>query len=330
MTRYQDKLPQMADSLFLTDGGLETTLIFQQGLNLPEFAAFDLLKDAFGTEVLRQYFRTYINLAKNFESGCVLESATWRASIDWGTKLGYTQQAIAELNFKAIDQLMEIRAEYETPKTPIIISGCIGPRGDGYQPDNQMEASQAEAYHTFQIAIFKTAGADLVTAMTMNYVEEAIGIVRAARNYNMPVVISFTVETDGCLPNRQSLKEAITQVDVATNGYPSYYMVNCAHPFHFAHVLLSREPWLKRIGGIRPNASIKSHAELDAADELDDGDPQALGRQCAALWEKLPNLRVLGGCCGTDHRHVAEIFAAFHQAAQKGIPYPQRHPFWAA
>lgn len=316
MSRYRHALPQMGDRFFLTDGGIETTLIFHEGLHLPEFAAFDLLKDALGTEALRKYFRTYANLAQNFESGCVLESATWRASLDWGRRLGYSRREMAELNHKAIDLLHDIRDEYETPNTPVVISGCIGPRSDGYHPETIMTVAEAEAYHRFQTAIFRDAGVDLVTAITMNYAEEAIGIIRAACSDDLPVVISFTVETDGCLPTGQSLKAAIAQVDAATNYYPSYYMINCAHPFHFAHTLLSGEPWLSRIGGLRPNASIKSHAELDEATELDEGDPEALGLQCLALKEKLPQLRVLGGCCGTDHRHVTAIFNGFRQAEQ--------------
>ena len=313
MTRYRHRLPQMGDRFFLTDGGLETTLIFQEGLHLPEFAAFDLLKDAFGTAALRKYFCTYARLAQTFEAGCILESATWRASSDWGTQLGYTRQAIAELNHKSIDLLHDIRREFETPTTPIVISGCIGPRGDGYNPKTLMAITESEAYHTFQTAVLRAAGADVITAITMTYAEEAIGIVRAAHACEMPVVISFTVETDGCLPNGQSLQTAIAQVDSATDNYPSYYMINCAHPLHFAHTLQTGAAWLNRIGGIRPNASIKSHAELDEAEVLDEGNPQELGRQCVALGDKLPNLRVLGGCCGTDQRHVAEIFTSFLQ-----------------
>lgn len=315
MSRYRHQLPQMGDRYFLTDGGLETTLVFHEGVNLPEFAAFTLLKDAFGTELLRKCIRSYAQLAQSFGAGCVLESVTWRASIDWGQKLGYSRADLAYVNRQAIDLMEEIRDEFETPTTPIVISGCMGPRGDGYSPTSLMTAQEAEAYHTFQAEALQAAGADLLTAMTMNYSEEVIGIVRAARNVGMPVVISFTVETDGCLPTGQSLSAAIAQVDAATDHYPSYYMINCAHPLHFAHILQSGAAWLERIGGIRPNASIKSHAELDEAEELDEGHPETLGAQCSALRNKLPNLRVLGGCCGTDERHVAEIFSGFLQPA---------------
>jgi S-methylmethionine-dependent homocysteine/selenocysteine methylase len=319
MSRYRHQLPQLGDRYFLTDGGMETTLVFQEGLHLPEFAAFDLLKEAFGTAALCKYFRTYARLAQTFEVGCILESATWRASPDWGARLGYTRQAIAELNHKAVDLLCDIRDEFETPATPVVISGCIGPRGDGYRPDTFMEAIEAEAYHTWQAAVLREAGADLITAMTITYAEEAIGIVRAARACEMPVVISFTVETNGDLPSGQSLQAAIAQVDAATDSYASYYMINCAHPLHFVHTLVAGAAWLNRIGGIRPNASIQSHAELDEAEELDEGNPQDLGQQCLPLGAKLPNLRVLGGCCGTDHRHVAEIFTGFLQAVPRVV-----------
>ena len=315
MARHRHHLPQMGNDLFLTDGGLETTLIFQEGLNLPEFAAFDLLKNAFGYEALHKYFRTYAELAKAYKTGCILESATWRASPDWGIKLGYSRQAIAEMNHKAIALLHDIRDEYETATTPIVISGCIGPRGDGYNPATLMEAAEAADYHTLQVAVFKEAGADLITAITMNYAEEAIGIVQAAKAAYMPVVIAFTVEIDGCLPTGQSLKAAIAQVDAATDGAPLYYMINCAHPLHFINVLTAGEPWLNRIGGIRPNASTLSHTELDEAETLDEGNPVELGQQCMVLKHILPSLRVLGGCCGTDHRHVEEIYAAATEAA---------------
>lgn len=320
MARYRNKLPQLGN-LFLTDGGLETTLIFHEGLNLPEFAAFDLLKNAVGYEVLYKYFRTYAKLAQAYSTGCILESATWRASTEWAVKLGYSTQAIADFNYKAIALLQTIRDEYETTLTPIVISGCIGPRGDGYNPEALMEVAEAEAYHTMQVAVFKEAEADLVTAITMTYPEEAIGIVRAAKIAHMPVVISFTVETNGCLPTGQPLPEAIAQVDAATGNAPVYYMINCAHPLHFAEALVAGESWLNRIGGIRPNASTLSHAELDEAEELDEGNPVVLGHQCLTLKHKLPNLCVLGGCCGTDHRHVEEIYASFLEATDGGAKH---------
>jgi S-methylmethionine-dependent homocysteine/selenocysteine methylase len=310
MARYRNALVQLGGDLFLTDGGIETTLIFQEGLELPDFAAFHLLKDSKGEAALRKYFRTYADIAKRLGAGLILESATWRASADWGTRLGYTPETLAQANRRAIRLLEEIRSELATEKIEVVISGCVGPRGDGYSPAQTMSDREAETYHREQVETFADTAADMVTAITMNYVEEAIGIARAAESAGMPVVISFTVETDGRLPTGQTLRAAIEQVDAATSGYPSYYMINCAHPTHFEHLLAEAEPWTKRIRGLRANASRKSHAELNESPDLDVGDPVELGMQHAWLKRRLPQLNVLGGCCGTDHRHVEQIATA--------------------
>jgi S-methylmethionine-dependent homocysteine/selenocysteine methylase len=309
MTKYRHKLPQLSERVFLTDGGLETTLIFHRGLELPEFAAFDLLKDANGVKELTRYYRQYAGIAKSYGTGFILESATWRANPDWGKKLGYSAEKLARANRQAIEMFEEIRANFESEKTPIVISGCLGPRGDGYLPSNAMTADEAEQYHAEQIGIFSRTEADLVTAITMNYVEEALGIARAAKSFKMPVAISLTVETDGNLPTGQTLKEAIETVDDETGGYPAYYLINCAHPTHFEGVLDGGR-WTERIRGLRANSSTKSHQELNESTELDEGDPEELGRQHQQLLEKLPNVNIFGGCCGTDHRHVEEICKA--------------------
>lgn len=310
MAKYRGRLPQLGGGLFLTDGGIETTLIFQEGLELPDFAAFHLLKTAEGEGALRKYFETYAGIARSFGTGLVLESATWRASADWGARLGYSPEALAEANRKAVRLLEEVRRAYETESTPVVISGCVGPRGDGYVPGALMSEGEAEAYHREQVDVFADSAADMVCAITMNYAEEAVGVARAARQAQVPVAISFTVETDGNLPTGQTLKAAIERVDEATENYPRYYMINCAHPTHFEHVLGDGGAWLNRIRGLRANASRMSHAELNDSAELDIGDPAELGAQYANLTERLPRLNVLGGCCGTDHRHVGRIAEA--------------------
>ncbi len=310
MTKYRNNLPQLSGDLFLTDGGIETTLIFHDGFELPEFAAFDLLQNEAGVNALRRYFRTYAAIAQTHEVGFVLEAPTWRSSPDWGEKIGYSAEALARANRQAITLLEEIRREYETAVSPMVISGCIGPRGDGYVIDAAMTADEAQQYHATQINTFSTTQADMITAITMTYAEEAIGVARAAKAAGLPVVISFTVETDGRLPSGQTLKDAIEQVDDATGSYPAYYMINCAHPTHFEDALDAGETWTARIGGLRANASKLSHAELDEAEELDAGNPVELGHQYDELRSKLVNLNVMGGCCGTDHRHVAEIAKA--------------------
>ncbi len=311
MAKYRDTLPQLSDDFFMTDGGIETTLIFLDGQDLPYFAAFHLFQSIDGENALRNYFRTYGALANKFNVGLVLETATWRANPDWGQKLGYSAEALAEANRKSVRLLEEVRSKYENDQTPIIISGCIGPRGDGYIPDSAMSAQDAEAYHRTQIETFAATSADLVTAITMNYAEEAIGIVQAAKHANVPAVISFTVETDGKLPTGQTLGDAIEQVDNATEKYAAYFMLNCAHPSHFDTVVSGDEPWTARIRGLRANASKMSHAELNEAPELDAGAPSVLGQEYAALRkEQLKHLNVMGGCCGTDDRHIERIAAA--------------------
>jgi S-methylmethionine-dependent homocysteine/selenocysteine methylase len=296
-------LPQLDGGMFITDGGMETVLIFQQGIELPEFAAFVLLDDPAGAEALRAYYRTYIEIARAREVGIVVDTPTWRANPDWGQRLGYGSDALADVNRRGVALLEELR----TPG--VVISGCIGPRGDGYRIDSTMSAGEAERYHAPQVHVLARAGVDLVSALTLTYAGEAIGIVRAASVAEIPVVISFTVETDGRLPSGQALGEAIEQVDAGTGGAAAYFMVNCAHPTHFAGVL-EPAPWIDRLRGLRANASKKSHAELDDAEELDEGDPAELAAAYSELRERLPRLNVVGGCCGTDHRHVDAICAA--------------------
>lgn len=309
MARHRDRLPQADGTRLLTDGGLETTLVFHHGLDLPVFAAYHLVDERDGAAILRAYYDRYAALAHAHGVGLLLESPSWRASANWGTELGHDAAALDRLNRKAIDLLAAVRADWDDRIAPIVLSGCIGPEADAYNPRTRLDAASAERYHAAQVATLAETEADLVSAITITYAEEAVGIVRAARVAGMPVVISFTVETDGRLPSGQRLDEAIDQVDSEADGGPAYYMLNCAHPDHFGHVL-EEAAWVGRIGGLRANASRLSHAELDESVELDDGDPIELGALHRELAARLPSLAVVGGCCGTDHRHVAAIWSA--------------------
>lgn len=312
MSKYRHQLPQLGQDFFLMDGGLETTLIFHHGVDLPEFASFPLLTTAVGREMLNRYYRQYLEIARNAQANFILDSVTWRANPDWGKRLGYDSEALADINREAIAHIEALRHGYErddaqSKHTQIVISGCIGPRGDGYAIENVMDTREAEDYHAPQINTFASTSADMVCAFTINYPEEAIGIVRAAQGAQMPVSISFTVETDGHLPNGQSLPGAIQQVDAATAAYASYFMINCAHPTHFEKSLMGSEPELSRIRGVRANSSRKSHQELNDSTELDSGNPMELGQHYVAIKQQLQQLNIMGGCCGTDHRHIAQI-----------------------
>jgi S-methylmethionine-dependent homocysteine/selenocysteine methylase len=307
-------LPQLTgDRLFLTDGGLETTLVFHQGLDLPDFAAFPLLDSEQGRAALADYYVPYLDLAARLGTGFVLDTPTWRANLDWGARLGYDADRLGDVNRAAVEFVVELAAERGVTS---IVNGVVGPRGDGYVVGTSMSAAEAAAYHGLQARAFAEAGAQMMSAITMTYVEEAIGVARAAAAVGLPAVISFTVETDGHLPSGQQLGDAIVQVDGTCEVAPAYYMVNCAHPTHFANQLEPGAPWLARVHGVRANASRLSHAELDEAAELDRGDIAELGALYKSLATML-DLRVVGGCCGTDHEHVAAIARALDPAASQ-------------
>ncbi|MDX1405798.1 MAG: homocysteine S-methyltransferase family protein [Woeseiaceae bacterium] len=302
-----DKLPRPGGPRFLTDGGLETTLVFHDQLELPEFASFVLLENDAGRNTLLDYYRRYLDIAAETGAGFVLETATWRANPDWMTKLGYDDAAFERVNRDAVAMLEALRDEYAGKCSPIVVSGNMGPRGDGYVVNEQMSMAEAAQYHGAQIRVFADAGVDVVTAITMTHPGEAAGIVAAANRAGLPSVIGFTTETDGRLPSGATLAEAIGEVDRDTQGGPAYYMINCAHTDHFSEALAENEDWTSRIQGIRANASRLSHAELDEMDVLDDGDPQEFGESYRQLADRMPWLRVFGGCCGTDHRHIQAL-----------------------
>lgn len=295
-----------SQGFYLTDGGLETTLVFHYGLELPHFAAFGLVTHTEEQKYLREYFTPYLEIAQRHNLYFILDTPTWRANTDWGAKLGYSQAGLDELNREAVQFMRELGAQNHHANY-ILIDGVIGPRGDGYVATERMTIDQAMRYHNPQIQTFASEEIDIVTAMTITYVDEGIGVVRAAQQADIPVAISFTVETDGRLPSGETLSEAITKTDELTDAYAEHFMINCAHPQHFEEMLQNGGEWRKRIRGIRANASTKSHAELDESETLDIGDKCQLAEGYVQLRKSLPNLRIIGGCCGTDHSHLEEI-----------------------
>ncbi len=315
-------LPQLDGRPMVTDGGMETDLIFHHGVDLPHFAAFPLLETAEGRVMLEDYYDSFAAIARSAGSGLMLESPTWRASTDWGDRLGYSTKDLAQVNMSAIAMLAQLRERYAATIPDVVLSGMVGPRGDGYRPDRLLDPGEAAAYHRPQIEAFAQAGVDMVTAYTLTDIGEAIGIVHAARAISLPVAISFTVETDGRLPSGDPLAAAITAVDNA--GAPDYFLVNCAHPTHVEAGLAEPGDWRERIMGIRPNASTKTHAELDEATELDEGDLQLLATAHARLNPLLPRLSIIGGCCGTDARHVATLWNVDQGAAPTTHRAPRR------
>jgi S-methylmethionine-dependent homocysteine/selenocysteine methylase len=295
---------------WIADAGLETVMIFLEGIDLPHFASFGLLDSETGRAALTRYFDHFVRLADDAGTGLVLDTATWRANMGWAAAMGLDAVAIRDANLKAVAFARNFRDQLDADGPPILINGVVGPAGDGYRIDTALTAKEAEDLHAFQIKALATGGVDLISAVTMTYPAQAIGIARAAAHHGLPHILSFTLETDGRLPNGQTLQSAIAEVDAATDSSPMFYMVNCAHPTHFMGLLDG--DWVNRIGGIRANASRMSHAELDVMTELDDGDPDEFGRLYSDLGGLLPNLRLIGGCCGSDHRHVGAASAHFH------------------
>lgn len=306
MARYRNALPQLSGDMFLADAGLETDLIFNHSIDIPEFAAHTLLPDPLGHEAMNEYFKGFLSLANETGCGFILDSQTWKAHSHWANDLGANIDELEQANRDSITFISALRDEYSSNTGPIVLNAIIGPRGDAYAPEETVAVRQAREYHTQQLGWLAETEVDMVTAMTFTQSDEAIGVVQAAKALELPIVISFTVETDGNLPSGQSLASAIQDVDKATQAGAAYFMVNCAHPDHFAHVL-GDEPWARRIRGIRCNASRLSHAELDDCEDLDDGDPVELGEQYVELKAKMPWLNVFGGCCGSDLRHVTQI-----------------------
>jgi S-methylmethionine-dependent homocysteine/selenocysteine methylase len=291
---------------YVTDGGLETDLIFHHGVDLPEFAAYPLLRSADGRALLRWYFEGYAAIAERAGAGLRLESPTWRANPDWGPVLGDDAAALDAANREAISFLQGIAHDWSDRIDDIVVVGMVGPRGDGYAAGSASTPEEAAEYHEAQVGSFAAAGADEVEALTITHANEALGIAHAAASFGLPAVLSFTVETDGRLPDGSSMGEAVTAVDEAAS--PAYFMVNCAHPRHVVQAFDDAGAWVDRIRGLRSNASMLSHAELDEAETLDEGDLDVLVSAHRMLEQRLPSLEIVGGCCGTDARHVAALW----------------------
>lgn len=304
MPSRHDLLSRLDSTFFVTDSGLETDLIFHHGVDLPAFAAFVLLRDQQGRDLLSRYFAEHLEVAVEHGLGCVLETPTWRASPGWAEAVGWAAPDVLATNADAASLVAAARESSAGDPRLCLISGCVGPRSDGYVVGDRMTAEQASTYHHSQLADFADTEVDLVSLLTATYSEEAVGFVRAATDLALPCVVSFTVETDGRLPDGTLLGDAIETVDDNTDASPAYYMVNCAHPTHILPAIDPAARWSSRLRGVRANASTKSHAELDEATELDDGDPFTLAADLDGLRTRLPGIVVLGGCCGTDVRHI--------------------------
>jgi len=290
----------------VTDGGLETDLVFHHGVDLPGSAAFPLLEQERGRSLLRDYYGGYAEVAVRAGAGLLLETPTWRASADWGARLGFDAAALARANRAAVAFLSDLGGGHADRLPAVTVAGTVGPWGDEHRSGGEVDADEAAVYHRPQVDAFAEAGADLVTARALATAGEALGVVRAARAAGLPVAVSFILDTDGRLPDGSLLADVVERVDA--EGGPDFFLLNCAHPRHVLRALDEPGGWQARIRGLRCNASTASRAELAAAEQLDEGDLDVFADGHAALRSRLPWLTVLGGCCGTDVRHVARIW----------------------
>jgi len=304
MPKYRDNLPQLGRDIYACYIGMTTEIIYRDGIDLPGFASYPLLLNPVHKNLIRNYNCNLVDLARDQNVGLILDSETWAANRDRGAELGFSPDDLRKLNIEAIELIAGVREE--KGDLPTVLCGQVGPRGDGYAPTDQMSTHEAEDYHSEQIEVYSNTEADLVSGFTLCYPEEASGVVRAAQRFDMPVAIAFTVETDGRLPTGVSVKEAIEQVDEESDGGALYYLINCAHPDHFTSIF-SDEPWMKRLRGVVANSSRCSHAELEVAEELDEGDPDELGIQVGGLRKQFSHFNILGGCCGSNLRHMKRI-----------------------
>jgi homocysteine S-methyltransferase len=302
----RDEFSKLTGKLMTTAGGFETWMQYVDGFELRHFCGFELLNDARGVSCLKDYHRKVVEAALENGFGVINEGLHYRASRDWGELTGYSKQALEEINIRGIEFYRDFVREYASPETPMLVGGAIGPRGDAYNVGRTPDAAEAEDYHSEQILSFRKAGADHVTAMTFSSVEEAIGLARAAKAAQMPVVVSFIAANGGRLHGGETLEEAIRRVDAATGNAPDYYMINCTHPTEFEPGLTPGD-WIARLGGFMPNAVAMETLDLCTLGHLEDGDPAELGAQMADLARRFPHISVWGGCCGTDGRHIGQI-----------------------
>lgn len=299
--------PRLEGKFYLTEGGTETEVLYKWGFELPEFAMFPLLDDPKADDVIRNMFRRYLDVAAEQNTGVLLNGHDYRASPDWGAKLGYSDEGLREMQRRTIQFLDEMRAEYADRVSDVYIAACIGPRGDAYGTGGEITADEAEDYHSVQMQNLDGTAADMAVAATFNNVPEAIGVIRAASGVGMPIGVSLTLTPEGRLRSGPTLREAIETVDEATASAAAWFGTNCAHPIEFEDALTDEGPWLDRLRYIRPNAAKMDKIALCSLGHLEDGDPVELGEQMGEIARRLPRADIIGGCCGTDERHLSEI-----------------------
>ncbi len=309
--RVNSSLPAAGSGeYFLTEGGTETEIMYRHGFELPEFAMFPLLDTPKAVRALRSIFRAHLDVAAEFGLSFLLTGLDYRASPDWGAKLGYSPQALSDANMQSIEFLREISEGYEGQIPRLLIGGCLGPRGDAYGLNQNITAESAEDYHAVQLETLKKSGVDFAVAATFNNVPEAVGVSRAAARIGVPLFVSLTLDSTHRLKSGPSLGDAITEIDaLAGEAAPEFYLLNCSHPLEYEPALDDGK-WIKRLRGVRPNASKMEKIALCKLGHIEDGNPVELGEQIGDLSYRYTHMDIFGGCCGTGDSHLREIAKA--------------------
>ncbi|WP_159590444.1 homocysteine S-methyltransferase family protein [Chelativorans xinjiangense] len=304
--------------VFLTEGGSETEIMYRRGFELPEFAMFPLLDIPSAVTAMRDMFRAQLDVAAEFGLGFLLSGLDYRASPDWGAKLGYSATALADANIAAIGFLREIAGDYRDQIPSLLIGGILGPRGDAYGLNRDITAESAEAYHAVQLETLKRTQVDFTCAMTFNNIPEAVGAARAAARIGVPLSVALTLDRTHRLKSGPTLGEAIAEIDAQTGlDAPDYYLVNCSHPLEYEPAL-DDGAWTRRLRGVRPNASKMEKMELCKLNHLEDGHPVELATQLSNLHARYPHMDVFGGCCGTGDKHLREIAKSLRPRLSRG------------
>jgi homocysteine S-methyltransferase len=306
MNKSKDFPKQTSRHYYMCEGGTETEIMYKHGFDFPHFAVFELLNDPKAVAALTGMYRQYFEVVAKYKMSALVGGLDYRASPDWGALLGYSAEGLADINHRCIDFLRNISKEYTAEIDNILVQGLIGPRGDAYNANHSITENEAQDYHSVQLETLKSTDIDLVSALTFNSIPESIGVARAAADLNIPLCISLSLDSSSKLNTGPTLGEAIETIDAATKSSAAFYMINCVHPLEYAPALKA-ESWMKRIRGVRPNASVMDKMSLCKIGHLEDGNPIELGQQVGDLIHRYPHMDIYGGCCGTWDAHLDQI-----------------------
>ena len=252
-------------------------------------------------------YQQYLDIGHKYNLPLVLSTPTWRASRERIEKAGYAKMDVNADNFRFLDAIRKSYGEYAGK---IVISGLLSCRGDAYNQSEALTANDAHAFHAWQANRLAEAGVDFLLAATLPAFSEAAGLARALAATGKPYIISFLTRSEGTMLDGTPLKDVISKIDTDVNPKPIAYMVNCTHTSFFKsammHAAHSSATVRKRIAGLFANTAALKPEELDNSEELVEEDPQTFGKSVAGLHTEL-GMKILGGCCGTDDRHIDSL-----------------------